>query len=342
MEHHKHSPSSFPMKNRCPLYEAGPAGDAANRGTAMHDSLAQMLGAEPTLDLFELSEGDKSEVEWAYSYIRDNASETWPLEVEVKLSYHDPSMRKLYFGTGDVVNGPNIYDLKTGEQHAYWHQMAGYALALMSEKGYSVVNINLLFSRYKKVQQYTITREQAEPAILGIITQAEDPNATPRPNEFCGWCKKNIVCPAVKERVSAIVTYNDWKLDTYNPNEIAKNPNELSKAIVLSRLMKKWVSAIDDVSKEHDDIPGFQWKEVSGRKVVAKMSDLFLALNSDLDHIHLDKFLDKCSISLTNLAEFISDAKGMTMKEAKDYIDKKFSDYITQNKPYRKLEEQNK
>lgn len=330
------------MKSRCPLYEAGPAGDAANRGTAMHASLAKLLGVEPTLDLFELSEGDKKEVEWAYDYIKGNTSETWPIEIEVKLSYHDPAMKKLYFGTGDVVNGPNIYDLKTGEQHAYWHQMAGYALALMSEKGYSVVNINLLYSRFQKVKKYVITREQAEPAILDILTRAEDPNAKPNPNEFCGWCKKNIVCSAVKERVNAIVSYNDWKLDSYNPTEITKNPEELSKAIFLSRMMKKWVSAIDDVAKDHDQIPGFEWREVAGRKKIIDMAELFLSLGQDLGHIHLDQFLKKCSISMSALAEFISDQKGLSAKEAKAYIEKKFSNNIEQNEPYKKLEEKSK
>lgn len=342
MDHHKHSPSSFPMKNRCPLYEAGPVGDAANRGTAMHDSLAKMLGAEPTLDLFELSEEDTNEVKWAYDYIKANTSETWRTEVEVKLSYHNAAMKELYFGTGDVVNGPNIYDLKTGEQHAYWHQMAGYALALMSERGYSTVNITLMFSRYKSVKKYVITREQAEPAIMDILTRVEDPNSEPRPNEFCGWCKKNVVCPAVKERVNAIVTYNDWKLDTYNPDELAKNPDELAKAIHLSRMMKKWVDAIDGIAKEHENIPGFEWKEVKGRKKVNYMAELFLSLGDNLGKIQLDDFLKACNISISALEKFISEAKGITKKEAKKFIDSKLSHCITESEPYKKLQEVNK
>jgi hypothetical protein len=327
------------MKNRCPQYEAGAVGAAAHRGTAMHDALAKMMGAEPTLDLFELEEGDSKEVEWAYDKIRSMTTETWPTEVELKLSYHDSKYKEIYFGHGDVVNGPNLFDLKTGEQHSYWHQMAAYALALMDEKGYGVVNVHLVFSRYQKVQSFAITREQAEPAILDIITRCSDPNAPTNPNEFCGWCKKNIVCPAVKERVNAIVSYNDWKLDSYNPAEILKDPKELSKAIFLSRMMKKWVDAIEKASKKHDQIPGFQWKEVKGRKSIKDLPDLFLDLGNKLSHIQLDDFLSKCSLSIGALEAYISNAMGVSKKDAKKYIETHFNKHIKTAESYKKLEE---
>lgn len=347
MQHHeKHSPSSFPMKSRCPVYESGPAGDAANRGTAMHDALAQMLGAEPTLKLFELSEDDVEEVEWAYKHIKDSISKTWPLEVEIKLSYHDARMKEVYFGHGDAVNGPNLYDLKTGEQHVYWHQMAAYALALMNERAYKSVNVHLIFSRYRKVKSYTITKEQAEPAILDIIARSEDPNAKPSPNEYCGWCKKQSVCPAVKERVNAIVSYNDWKLDSYNPAELSKNPNELSKAIHLSRLMKKWVDAISDVCKEHESIPGFEWKEIAGRKSLTSTSSAFLMIGEAIQNrggkIHLDDFLDQCTMSVGGLEKFVKKCLDITSKEAKEIVAQSCEAYIKENKSYKKLQEVNK
>ena len=339
MQHHRHSPSSFPMKSRCPQYESGSVGSAAIRGTAMHEALAKMFErSDPTLDLFELeSDADLEEVKWAHETITGMTSETWPTEVEVKLSYHDNKFKELYFGHGDVVNGPNLYDLKTGEQHAYWHQMAGYALALMDEKDYKTVNIHLLFSRYRKVQSYAITRGQAEPAILDIITRCSDPDAPTIPNEFCGWCKKQSVCPSVKERVNAIVTYNDWQLDSYNPSEIAKNPTELSKAIHLSRMMKKWVTAIDDLAKTFDEIPGFEWKEVSGRKFISDLPSLL-----ESSGITPQDLASECSLSMGGLENLIKTKKGLTSKEAKQYIEKHFAPMIGQSKSYKKLQEVNK
>jgi hypothetical protein len=345
MDHHKHSPSSFPMRSRCPQYESGEVGKAAHRGTAMHDAFAKLFESrEPTLDLFELdSDNDLEEVKWARDTVQGMTSETWPTEVEVKLSYHDAKFKQLYFGHGDVVNGPNLYDLKTGEQHAYWHQMAGYALALMDAREYKTVNVHLLFSRFKKVQTYTITREQAEPAILDIIARCADPDAPAIPNEFCGWCKKQSVCPAVNERVNAIVAYNDWKLDSYNPDEIAKNPAELSKAIHLSRMMKKWVVAIDALSKTFEDIPGFTWKEVNGRKFItdafALYEEISLTSGSWPNRPSPKDFIGECSLSMASLEEIIKKGLGLSSKEARSYISKNFATLIGQSKSYKKLQE---
>lgn len=346
MEHHeKHSPSSFPMKSRCPVYESGPAGDAANRGTAMHDALAQMLGAQPTLNLFDLKDDDIEEVEWAYKHIQDSVSKTWPLEVETKLSYHDARMREIYFGHGDAVNGPNLYDLKTGEQHVYWHQMAAYALALMNERAYKSVEIHLLFSRFRKVKSYTITKEQAEPAILDIIARSEDPNAKPSPNEYCGWCKKQSICPAVKDRVNAISIYNDWQLESYNPDEITKDSNELAKAIHLSKLMKKWVDAINSVTKEHESIPGFDWKDISGRKSLTSVSSVFLLIGKAISdkggNMELDKFLDCSTLSIGALEKFVKKSLDISAKEAKEIVASTCKDFIKQSESYKKLMEVN-
>lgn len=339
MKHHKHSPSSFPMKNRCPQFEsAGGGSSAADRGSAMHFELNKKFVSGLTtesLDLFELSENDMAEVEWAHKTISDLCSATWPIESEIKVSYHDSSFKEMYYGTCDIVNGPNIYDLKTGEQHAYWHQMAGYALALMSERGYKVVKVHLLFSRYQKIQSYTITREQAEPAILDIIAKAEQPEAPCYPNEFCGWCKKNAICHAVRDRANAIVSYNDWKLDSYNPNEITKDPEQLSKAIHLSRLMKKWVYAVDEIAKEHDCIPGFEWKEVKGRRYIEPKADLCEKLD-----ISPEDFIENASISMSKLQQIISRRKELTLAESTDYIEKKVPNMIKQGNSYKKLQEQ--
>jgi len=324
------------MKNRCPQFEsAGGGSPAADRGTALHHELNKKFskGVTDPLDLFELSETDISEVDWAYKTINDLCSSTWPIESEIQVSYHDSSFNELYFGTCDVVNGPNIYDLKTGEEHAYWHQMAGYALALMSERGYKVVNVHLLFSRYKKIQTFTITKEQAEPAILDIISRTSQPNAPCYPNEFCGWCKKNAICPAVKDRANTIALSNDWKLDTYDPSEITKNPDELSKAIFLSRMMKKWVNSIEEIAKDHESIPGFEWKEIKGKRWIEPIGDICQKLM-----ISEGDFIMNSNISLTKLQELVRLSNNMTSrKEAMEFIEKKIPSLIRQGKSYKKL-----
>lgn len=333
MDHHKTlSPSSFPMKSRCPHYKSGEAGAAAQRGSEMHDAFANLFDGGK-LNLFSMDEGDLEEIQWAKETVDAMISKSDPIEVEVKLSYTDAKFRELYFGHGDIVNGPTLFDLKTGERHAYWLQMAGYALALMDQRGYDKVDVHLLYSRYRKVDSYTITRSQAEPPIMDLIIRSKDPDAPYKPNEFCGWCDKRVVCPALAERVEVIQQSQDWGLDSYRVDEIAKDPKELSKAIGLAKLMQKWSYAITDLAKEFDEIPGYKWKEVKGRR---SLKDTLATYKKA--ELTVDEFLRACNVSLSSLEKAYKD-KGMTLKEAKEFIAANLSELIEESQPYKKLEE---
>jgi|SaaInlV_165m_DNA_1040744.scaffolds.fasta_scaffold06879_3 hypothetical protein len=334
MKHHNHSPSSFPMRLRCARFESGPAGAAAEHGTAMHSVFASLF--EDRLPLFDssISEDDLESLKWAKEQVDTLSLSEHPLEIETRLTYSDAKLKEVYFGTGDVVNGPQLFDLKTGEQHGYWPQMAGYALALMDEKGYKSVDTHLLYTRYRKVYTRTIEKKQAEAVINDIIVRAEDPGAPETPNEYCGWCSRRLECTALRDRANAIVADQDWTLESYRIEDISKNSDELSKAVNLSRLMKKWVAAVEDEMKNHEEIPGYKWREVKGRRSIKDA--LAASKRSDLP---IEAFLRACSTSVTALEKAYREELGITPREARELIEVKLSEVIHETKPYKKLEQ---
>ena len=334
MDHHRHSPSSFPMRAKCAQYESGSVGPAAEHGTAMHDVFATMFGEKLALFRESVTLDDQEKLKWAKEQVELRVNSEYPVEIEVKLSYTDPKFKELYFGHGDVVNGPQLFDLKTGEQHAYWHQMAGYALALMDTKGYDQVDIHLLYSRFATVKSYTITKEQAEPAINDILVRVDDPDAPFSPNEFCGWCGKRATCPALAERVDAIAVQQNWALESYSLDDIAKKPTELAKAIHLAKLMMKWSYAVQDMAKGQE-VPGFKWKEIRGRRSIKDALAAFKRAG-----LPEEAFLRACSVSLSSLERAFRDSLGLSAKEAKEMIELKLSEIIEESKPYQKLEEE--
>lgn len=333
-KHHKHSPSSFPMKLRCAQYESGPPGAAAEHGTAMHEYFASMFEARLPLFDSELNDGDSESLQWAKEQVELKSFSDHPIEVEIKLTYTNAKFKEVFFGTADIVNGPQLFDLKTGEQHGYWPQMAGYALALMDERGYEQVDTHLLYTRYQSIRSYTITKAQAETCINDIIVKAEDPSAPETPNEYCGWCMKRSTCKALKDRANTIAIHQDWTLDSYRIEDIVTNPEELSKAIHLARLMKKWVSAIEDAAKDFEEIPGFKWKEVKGRRSI---KDALAAFKRS--GLTAEQFLGACSLSITALEKTLKEELGIAPSEAKRIITERFSDVITETNPYKKLEQ---
>jgi hypothetical protein len=298
----------------------------------MHDAFANLFDGGK-LNLFSMEEGDLEEIKWAKETVDAMISKSDPIEVEVKLSFMDSKFKELYFGHGDIVNGPRLFDLKTGERHAYWLQMAGYALALMDQRGYEKVDVHLLYSRYRKVDSYTITRAQAEPPIMDIIIRSKDPDAQYKPNEFCGWCEKRAICPALADKVEIIQKHEDWGLESYRIDEIEKNPEQLSKAVRLARLMSVWSYAIMDLAKTFDEIPGYKWKEVKGRR---SLKDALATYKKS--ELTVDEFLRACNVSLSSLEKAYKD-KGLTLKEAKEFIAENLSELIDESQPYKKLEE---
>ena len=333
--HHRLRPSSFPAKSRCGRYTPDGGSKFSVSGNVQHKIFASLFKGELPIFLEEVTEYEMEGLHWAHKVVMSEAREGETVEIERPLSFYNDKMQEVYAGTVDVVVGPNkIYDLKAGEEHAYWAQMAGYALALMDEVGSDYVDVTVLYSRYKRKRKYTITRQAAEYVICDIIVKSEDPDALEVPNEFCHWCGRITECQAIKDRTNIVAAHMDWDLDSFNVSKLGEDPYALSKALTLSRLLKKWGSAVEALAKGLETPPpGFYFKETSGRKSIKDAVACYK--RSGLSD---EAILRCCNVSMTKLVDEFREGLGVTKKEALEIVQEKMSDIITITKSYKTLE----
>jgi hypothetical protein len=293
----KHRPSSLPMLAQCALF-AGAGGEYADQGTERHQLLAAELREPGSVSLLTDSDEDKAAIEWAAAYIRLHAPMVdYPLIVEERRTWIGPNFEERS-GTPDIVCGSHIFDLKWRHRD-YSSQMADYALSMLVDEG-DAVTVHLLFGSNQHVERIVFTRESAEQVVGDILAKAEDQAAQPTPCDYCGWCAKRLTCPAVLERVNAVVEGRiDWKLDTYHSSEIT-SAEQMGKALAIARLVEKWAEAVEHHAKEaakRGDVPaGYKLQEKQGNRFIASVVDAF-----GVAGISQDEFLKACEVKFSDL-----------------------------------------
>ena len=103
------------------------------------------------------------------------------------------------FGSMDAYCKGNLFDLKTGQKRDYKQQMAAYALGVMQKFGDKKLTCHLVYSKFKEVDKFDITIEEAKDIVYGIIDSVEDPTRSPWPCDYCRWCGRSENCTAIKQ-----------------------------------------------------------------------------------------------------------------------------------------------
>ena len=106
--------------------------------------------------------------------------------------------KEVTFGSMDAYCKGHLFDLKTGQIRDYKQQMAAYALGVMQKYGDEKLEWHLVYSRFKYVNKFSLTREEAEDIVFGIIDSVNDPTRSPWPCEYCMWCARKKTCTALK------------------------------------------------------------------------------------------------------------------------------------------------
>lgn len=319
-------PSSLPMLALCPKFQSGGDSDDTNAGTIRHDIMRRVLSGDDAA-LYEIEGDDREMVEWAVDYIRATAPTTdFPLVLEQKGAFIGPDFEQIE-GTPDVVCGPVIYDLKT-RWHDYTAQMAAYSL--MNE--HDEVTVHLLFAALRKRQTLTFTTEAAEDIVDPIIEAANDPDAEPQINDYCGWCANRLTCPAYAKRVNAVVAgREDWQLENYHSSQI-QDAEGMGKALRLARELKKWIEAVEHHAKEmhaHGQTPtGFKEQVRQGRQDITDLATAFAE-----SRLPQDEFLKLCSVSITELSKAYAAFHGMKIAHARRELETKLASVIERGKP---------
>jgi CRISPR/Cas system-associated exonuclease Cas4 (RecB family) len=237
-------PSSLPKIAVCACYEGDPTGSKySDRGTAIDVVFRAMLSGDP-VGLETISPDDLSAAQWAVDTARILAGDD---ELEAREEHLRIEALGLN-GTADLLcaGGRWSADLKSGEKRNYREQQAAYALGFMIAHFEDEWTVYLFYCDQREVDRLHFSRDEAEEIVRKMIARGTDPQRTPTPNEYCGWCANRFRCLPRLEMASPLVSVCD-----------TENPEEAFEAILadndrLGAFLKatKVVSELNDKARE--------------------------------------------------------------------------------------------
>lgn len=336
------------MLAQCPQFESGST-EFAEAGTDRHSALREYYEGK-TGEYDMLDEEQQEGIKWAADYIRAHVTGGAPMEWEVKRTFTAPNFQDIS-GTPDLVNGADIFDLKW-RYRDYSSQMACYALMALAARlevahgcdshtctvatTANRVRVHLLFGAIGKAEVLTFDVASAEALIAPILDNLNGP-ATPC--DYCGWCAKRLMCPALtgpaKHIAQAYADLSMVNVASWHPSEM-ENPEHLALALTIWRhVLKKWGESVEFHASEAvtkgQQLPGYELKERQGKKFV---SDTKLAY--ELSGIPPEKFLQACTVRINSskkypeqvaLDQLFKEQAG-SLAAAKRMAEKKLADVI--------------
>lgn len=262
-------PGSVLLENQMP-YE--PAGEAAERGTRIHELGERLLRGEEPADILR-SGADGDELAMAQNYadfvntLCDNPRKKL---IEVNVDEGLKSLHPSLGGTADAIlaegNTLHVVDLKTGRipvDAKENKQMLTYALGAMRQfNAPSTIEVKVhIYQPMTGHSSWETTGErliQHGEELKAAADLALSGNAPTIPGtEQCRWCRAKTICPSLREK-AAEAARQDFAPD------MTITPEMLETA----HLVQSWSEAVIEAAKQQVsndiEIPG--WRLRSGRK----------------------------------------------------------------------------
>jgi len=323
------SPSQLPALAQCPCYQASrKPSPAADRGGAQHRILSKWIKGGCVGASGDLNPQETAQVRWAYHWIRQ-ISDGQKVEVDVRMTLKDARGVQYMSGSADAVVVPylidddesviQIVDYKSGEMYDYHRQMFAYALMAMDKYRAGAVLVREAYGRYEKAAPpYRVAREQAQESVMEVVRAVGDPKREPHPCDYCGWCENAGRCVALGVEAEKIVIAQGG-LFSYDPQELARNPEELLRAYKVTDYVTAWSEAIKEWAnelfvKQGTHIPEDTGYYVQERKGSRGVKDVTAARAASF--LEPDIFDRACSVTFGKLVEVYGVECGLTEKEA--------------------------
>jgi len=318
-------PSGLNALSKCFWFE-GDADDTdaedseeANQGQIEHDVMRRMLTElnetnKLTPDNYDIEPDAFERCVWGVSQVvADESNENPKTYTECKLQIVK-GFTPIMHGTSDVVivddtDTVKVKDYKTGGiERDCRPQLIFYGLAAMLKHKKKYAELEVIYTRMRKVVKYVIDIEAAtgvlETIFVGYFNRDEH---EPHLNEYCAFCAIKNTCPLMTSIVNAIVEKrDDWELPGYHHENYLATAESRGKAIMLARLMAGWSEGalyhVKSAMMRGDIAEGYKIQTQRGR---ASIPDI-VALFSMLEMSGKD-FINACSISITALVNAIYD-----------------------------------
>lgn len=334
IDHHKKfSPSRFPMLAKCPCFEGGEVGEAAQSGTRQHRILESALKGTYITGM-DYSPEEFANAMWAFHKVVSMTSDNRMVEHRLTL---EQDFEVLMFGTADVVDLADgvvtLIDYKSGEERDYRPQMACYARMAMQTLGVDLCRVVELYGRSKNVNEYQLSFSDTD-FIMAIMAGVDDPNKKPKACEFCAWCKHHITCDAPAQEVLKVaVGYAEpCEITEFHASEVT-DPAQLARGMYLADIAEKWAKAWKHHTKkamlDGVEVPGYRIARIPAKEFGddVKAGQIYAASG-----LSVEAFSDCCTVGITKLREAIANDIGLKTpgaKKAKEEFNGRFGALLT-------------
>ena len=236
-------PSILPMWDKCGAFEPAEftGKEDKDAGTLRHEWFAACVsnpqasppGAAPPADL---DTDDLEAIAWAVDYVRLHCEPGYPVQVETRVNPLHPETWEPLFPNGgrlDCACGPDLFDLKSRERD-YGAQFAAYALGVFQQyPELKEIRCHALFTATRKARTWVVTEDGAARLVLGILAKAEA--AKPQPCDYCGWCARALICPALHGAAEQVAHgYGEGSVANWYPSAMQTGA-ELANALFVWR-----------------------------------------------------------------------------------------------------------
>lgn len=259
--------SNLPKLAECPCYESNPdAGPEAARGTLLDGVFRRRVHDQSHAET--ISAEDLVAVDWAINTLRTIAADA---EIETRESHCRVEAVGVP-GTADAVVPELLMsaDLKTGAKRNYREQMAGYALGFMERYFADEWTANLLFCDQRELVTHRFTYDEAKQIVSEIAAGFHDGNKQPNPCRYCGWCAKQVSCPARRQIAAAVTT--EVASPEFRFEAVLADPEKLGKFLTACSVVEDYREKAEAKAKEillaQGKVPGWRIQSRKGSEYV--------------------------------------------------------------------------
>lgn len=321
-------PSSLDKKKHCALWVSGDVGQAAEDGSEDHAALAS-AARNDFEKLKALPPGRQSEVRWFLNLVvcqRDDRT----FQVEERLDIYDADYNLVTFGTADILDATTIWDYKSGQYADHEAQMYCYALGLMQRFDTQQCRVVIGWGRRMKVDEYYVTRADAESYLFALFTQIKSDIAADSRHvgKWCGWCGLKLTCPKFTSAVGVVRQCIAGDLPVFDPAKLDE-PEHLAAAVRFIRLfVNPWADALEKRAKAAaiagTVLPGLELTTKQGLRQIEDLAQAFQLLA-----LPQDEFLKCCNLILKNTEEVFSAHNTLTRARAKAEVARRLDPFTT-------------
>lgn len=337
------------------IWQQGPAGQAAERGTRIHAAVAKILDPSSP-DVSGLSDEENAVANGAAAVIQQlcpiDAATTIP--VEVALAYQPVTgeakvlgsnigrnysglSNSWLVGTADVlwVEGGvvHVLDIKTGsignvQSAAQNNQLAALALYAARAYGADSAVVHLAFADAHGVAIESATLDEfALDSVAGelaaLVADVQRGDAKPQPGAHCRWCPARGACPEVVQVEGALVTGVKSSLPVVTEAAAIQGPDHAAYLLSMLRAVRDRADLVEAALKEYaDKNDGIQmgdkrWQKREVTRESIELDDFGVAaLRKVLGHHALDAFtMSATKSSIQKAAKAVAAEHGLKAKQ---------------------------